>query len=115
VILDLFTRYVAGWMVAPRESAELANKLIQESLERQGVSSGQPHLHAHHGPLMTSKTLAFKLADLGVTKPHSRPDASDDNPFSESQVQTLRYRSEFPDRFGSLEHACANCQGFFHW
>jgi putative transposase len=115
VILDLFSRYVAGWMVAPRESAELAKKLIQESLDRQGISAGQLHLHADNGPAMTSKTLALKLADLGVTKSHSRPYVSDDNPFSESQFKTLKYRPEFPDRFGSLEHARAHCQGFFHW
>mgnify|MGYP000883615167 CR=1 FL=1 len=100
VILDLFSRYVVGWMVAPRESAELAKKLIQESLDRQGVSAGQLHLHADNGPSMTSKTLALKLADLGVTKSHSRPYVSDDNPFSESQFKTLKYRPEFPDRFG---------------
>lgn len=115
VILDLFSRYVAGWMVAPRESAELAKKLIQESLDRQGISAGQLHLHADNGPSMTSKTLALKLADLGVTKSHSRPYVSDDNPFSESQFKTLKYRPEFPDRFGSLEDARAHCQGFFRW
>ena len=115
VILDLFSRYVVGWMVAPRESAELAKKLIQESLDRQGVSAGQLHLHADNGPSMTSKTLALKLADLGVTKSHSRPYVSDDNPFSESQFKTLKYRPEFPDRFGSPEDARAHGQGFFHW
>jgi putative transposase len=115
VILDLFSRYVVGWMVAPGESAELAKKLIQESLAQQGVSPGQLHIHADNGPSMTSKTLALKLADLGVTQSHSRPYVSDDNPFSESQFKTLKYRPEFPDRFGSLEDARAPCQGFFHW
>ena len=115
VILDLFSRYVSGWMVAPKESAELAKKLVQESLAKQGVAAGQLCLHADNGPAMTSKTLALKLADLGVTKSHSRPYVSDDNPFSESQFKTLKYRPEFPDRFGSLEDARAHCQSFFHW
>lgn len=115
VILDLFSRYVVGWMVAPRESAELAKKLIQESIAKQGVSPGQLHIHADNGPSMSSKALALKLADLGVTKSHSRPYVSDDNPFSESQFKTMKYRPEFPDRFGSLEDARAYGQSFFHW
>lgn len=115
VILDLFSRYVVGWMVADREKAELAKKLIEESHGRQGVSPGQLHLHADNGPSMTGKPLALKLADLGVTKSHSRPYVSDDNPFSESQFKTMKYRPEFPDRFGSLEDARAHCQAFFHW
>jgi len=115
VILDLFSRYVVGWMLAPGESAELAKKLIQESLAKQGVSPGQLHIHADNGPSMTTKTLALKLADLGVTKSHSRPCVSDNNPFSGSQFKTLKYRPEFPDRFGSLEAGRAHCQGFFHW
>ena len=115
VILDLFSRYVTGWMVAPRESAELAKKLVQESLAKQGVLPGQLNLHADNGPSMRSKTLALKLADLGVTKSHSRPYVSDDNPFSESQFKTMKYRPEFPDRFGSLEDARAHSQSFFHW
>lgn len=115
VILDLFSRYVVGWMVAPGESAVLAQKLIQASLAKQGVSPGQLHIHADNGPSMTSKSLALKLADLGVTKSHSRPYVSDDNPFSESQFKTMKYRPEFPDRFGSLEDARAHGQGFFHW
>ena len=110
VILDMFSRYVVGWMVAPGESAELAKKLIQESISKQGVPPGQLNLHADNGPSMTSKTLALKLADLGVTKSHSRPYVSDDNPFSESQFKTLKYRPEFPDRFGSLEDARAHGQ-----
>ncbi|MCP5117151.1 MAG: transposase family protein, partial [bacterium] len=115
VLLDLFSRYVTGWMVAPRESGELANKLVQESLAKQGVSPGQLTLHADNGGPMKAKTLALKLADLGVTKSHSRPYVSNDNPFSESQFKTLKYRPEFPDRFGSMEDARAHCQGFFHW
>ena len=115
VILDLFSRYVVGWMIAPGESAALAQKLIQESLAKQGVVPGQLHIHADNGPSMSSKTLALKLADLGVTKSHSRPYVSDDNPFSESQFKTMKYRPQFPDRFGSPEHARTHSHEFFHW
>lgn len=115
VILDLFSRFVVGWMVAQRETAELAKKLMGESIARQGIGEGQLLIHADNGPAMTSKALALKLADLGVTKSHSRPYVSDDNPFSESQFKTLKYRPDFPDRFGSLEDARAFCQCFFHW
>ena len=115
VILDLFSRYVVGWMVAAGESAELAKHLIQETIAKQNVERGRLIIHADNGPSMTSKALAIKLADLGVTKSHSRPYVSDDNPFSESQFKTLKYRPEFPDRFGSLEDARAHGQGFFHW
>lgn len=115
VILDLFSRYVVGWMVAPRERSELAKKLIQESVSKQGVAPGQLTIHADNGPAMTSNPVALKLADLGVTKSHSRPYVSDDNPFSESQFKTMKYRPEFPDRFGSLEDARAHGQAFFHW
>jgi putative transposase len=114
VILDLFSRDVVGGLVAPGERAELAKQLIQESLAKQGVAPGQLNLPADNGPSMTSKTLALKLAALGVTKSHSRPYVSDDNPFSESQFKTMKYRPEFPDRFGSLEDARAHGQGFFH-
>ena len=112
VILDIFSRYVVGWMVAPRESAELAKRLIGETCRQQGVAAGQLTLHADRGSSMRSKPVAFLLADLGVTKSHSRPHVSDDNPFSESQFKTLKYRPEFPRRFGSIEDARAFCQGF---
>jgi putative transposase len=115
VILDPFSRYVVGWMVAPRERAELAKKLIQESISKQGVPPGQLTIHGDNGSPMTSKPVALKLAELGVTKSHSRPHVSDDNPFSESQFKTMKYRPEFPDRFGSLEDARAHGQAFFHW
>jgi putative transposase len=115
VILDLFSRYVVGWMVAPGESAELAKTLIQETLSKQAISPGQLLLHADNGPSMSSRSLALKLAELGVSKSHSRPYVSDDNPFSESQFKTLKYRPAFPDRFGSLEDARAHSRAFFHW
>ena len=115
VILDVFSRYVTGWMVAMRESAELAKRLIEESCKKQGILPGQLTLHADRGTSMTSKSVALLLADLGVTKTHSRPHVSDDNPFSESQFRTLKYRPEFPDRFGCLQDSRAFCQGFFRW
>ena len=110
VILDIFSRYVVGWMVAPRETAELAKRLIAETCEKQGIAAGYLTIHADRGTSMTSKPVALMLADLGVTKTHSRPHVSDDNPYSESQFKTLKYRPEFPERFGSIEDARAFCQ-----
>ena len=115
VILDVFSRYVTGWMVAMRESAELAKRLIEESCEKQNIQHGQLTLHADRGTSMSSKPVAFLLADLGVTKTHSRPHVSDDNPYSESQFRTLKYRPEFPDRFGCIQDSRAFSQGFFRW
>ena len=115
VIMDIFSRYVVGWMVAHRESAALAEKLIGETCARQSIQRGQLTLHADRGSSMTSKPVAFLLADLGVTKTHSRPHVSDDNPFSEAQFKTLKYRPDFPERFGSIEHARAHCRDFFPW
>lgn len=115
VILDVFSRYVVGWMVALRESATLAERLITASCERQGILRGQLTLHADRGSSMTSKPVALLLADLGVTKTHSRPHVSDDNPFSEAQFKTLKYRPDFPERFGSLEDARAYGTDFFRW
>jgi putative transposase len=115
VILDVFSRYVTGWMVAYRESAELAKKLIQETIAKYAIRPGQLTLHADRGRVMRSKPLAFLLADLGVTKTHSRPYVSDDNPYSESQFRTLKYRPDFPDRFGCIQDSRAFCQSFFAW
>jgi putative transposase len=115
VILDVFSRYVTGWMVAYRESAELAKRLIEESCNKQHIQPGQLTLHADRGTSMSSQPVAFLLADLGVTKTHSRPHVSNDNPYSESQFRTLKYRPEFPDRFGCLQDSRAFCQGFFRW
>jgi len=115
VLLDVFSRYVTGWMVAYRESAELAKRLIEESCKKQHIQPGQLTLHADRGTSMSSKPVAFLLADLGVTKTHSRPHVSNDNPYSESQFRTLKYRPEFPDRFGCIQDSRAFCQGFFHW
>jgi len=115
VILDVFSRYVVGWMVAHRESAALAQKLIEEVYFRQGIGKGQLTLHADRGASMRSKPVAFLLADLGVTKTHSRPHVSDDNPYSEAQFKTLKYRPDFPDRFGAIQDARSHCQDFFQW
>ena len=115
VILDIFSRYVVGWMIATHESSVLAKRLIAETCEKQNVQSGRLTIHADRGSSMKSKPVALLLADLGVTKTHSRPHVSDDNPYSESQFKTLKYRPGFPDRFGSIQDARAFCQDFFPW
>jgi putative transposase len=115
VILDIFSRYVVGWMVAYRELAALARKLMEETMEKQSIQPGQLLIHADRGSSMTSKPVALLLADLGVAKSHSRPSVSNDNPYSESQFKTMKYRPEFPDRFGSIEDARTFCRTFFPW
>jgi len=115
VILDIFSRYAVGWMVASAESAELAKRLIASTCASQHVGRDQLTIHADRGSSMASKPVAFLLADLGVTKSHSRPHVSNDNPFSESQFKTFKYRPDFPGRFGCIEDARAHCQRFFGW
>jgi putative transposase len=115
VILDIFSRYVVGWMVAYRQSAVLAQRLIEETCARQGIAPGQLTVHADRGGPMTAKPMALLLADLGVAKTHSRPHVSNDNPYSEAQFKTLKYRPDFPDRFGGLEDTRAFCRVFFPW
>jgi putative transposase len=115
VILDVFSRYVVGWMVAHRESAEMARKLIEDTCSKQQIEAGQLTIHADRGSSMTSKPVAFLLADLGVTKTHSRPYVSDDNPYSESQFRTMKYRPDFPDRFGCIQDSRVHSQLFFAW
>jgi putative transposase len=115
VILDIFSRYVVGWMIAPHESSTLAKRLIAETCEKQNVLPGQLTIHADRGSSMKSKPVALLLADLGITKSHSRPHVSDDNPYSESQFKTLKYRPGFPDRFGSIQDGRSFCQDFFPW
>jgi putative transposase len=115
VILDVFSRYVVGWMVAPREGAGLASKLIEETCQKQIILPGQLTIHADRGSSMRSKPVAFLLADLSITKTHSRPYTSNDNPYSESQFRTMKYRPEFPDRFGCIQDSRAFCQPFFAW
>ncbi len=115
VILDIFSRYVVGWMVAYRESATLAERLMEETLKRQNIEPGQLVIHADRGSSMSSKAVALLLADLGVTKTHSRPHVSNDNPYSESQFKTMKYRPQFPERFGCLQDSRGFCGEFFHW
>ena len=115
VILDIFSRYVVGWMIATHESSVLAKRLIAETCEKQNVQPGQLTIHADRGSSMKSKPVALLLTDLGITKTHSRPHVSDDNPYSESQFKTLKYRPGFPDRFGSIQDARSFCQDFFPW
>ncbi len=115
VILDIFSRQAVGWMVADCESSGLAKKLIRESCDKHRIEQDQLTLHADRGSSMKSKAVALLLSDLGVTQSHSRPYVSDDNPFSEAQFKTLKYRPDFPERFGSIQDAKAFCRDFFHW
>jgi len=115
VILDIFSRYVVGWMVAQSEGARLAERLLEESCTKQNIQPGQLSIHADRGPAMTSKTVALLFSDLDILRSHSRPHVSDDNPFSESHFRTLKYRPDFPDRFGSLAHARQVCRALFAW
>ena len=115
VILDIFSRYVVGWMLAHRESAALAQRLIAESCRKQDIEPDQLTLHADRGSSMRSKPVGLLLADLGVTKTHSRPYVSNDNPYSESQFKTMKYCPQFPSRFGSAEDGRLFCCGFFDY
>jgi putative transposase len=115
VILDIYSRYAVGWMVASRESAVLAERLITDTLRKQHISPGRLTIHADRGTSMTSKPVALLMADLGVTKSHSRPRVSNDNPYSESQFRTLKYRPDFPEAFTSIEDARVFCARFFTW
>jgi len=115
VILDIFSRYVVGWTLAFRELSSLAKTLIEETCKRQNIQPGQLTVHADRGSSMKSKPVTFLLSDLGVTKSHSRPYVSNDNPFSESQFKTLKYRPEFPERFNSMTETKEFCRLFFDW
>ena len=115
VVLDIFSRYAVGWMVASCESSRLARELIETAYRRQQIAPGQVTLHADRGAPMKSKTLAQLLADLVVARSFSRPHVSDDNPFSEAHFKTLKYRPDFPDRFGSVQDARAHSTRFFDW
>ena len=115
VLLDVFSRFVVGWLVSDHESGDLASVLIAETCERQGIKPGDLNLHADNGSAMVSQPVACLLDKLGATKSHSRPHVSDDNPFSEAQFKTLKYRPDFPAHFASLEHARAFLRAFFDW
>ena len=114
-ILDVYSRYAVGWMVAHRESAALAERLIAETTSKQQIEPGQLTIHADRGSSMRSRPVAFLLAELGVTKSHSRPHTSNDNPYSEAGFKTMKYRPDFPERFGAIQDARAFCRGFFDW
>ncbi|MBC7593286.1 MAG: transposase family protein [Kineosporiaceae bacterium] len=114
-IMDIYSRYEVGWMIAERETGLLAERLISETILKQGITRDQLTLQADRGAPMTSKQVAHLLADLGVTKSHSRPYTSTDNPYSEAQFKTLKYRPQFPGRFDSIDQARAFCQEFFRW
>lgn len=115
VIMDVFSRYAVGWMVAERESAALARELILAACQRQGVDRDQLVLHSDRGPSMSSKSVAMLLAELGVTKTHSRPHVSNDNPYSEAQFKTMKYRPDYPKDFGSVQDARGWAREFFQW
>jgi putative transposase len=115
VMIDIFSRFVVGWMVAQRESADLAQRLIRECCDKERIEEGQLTIHADRGSPMKAKCTGQLLADLGVTKSHSRPYVSNDNPFSESHFKTMKYRPGFPDRFGSQQHALSWSRIFFPW
>jgi putative transposase len=115
VILDIFSRYVVGWLLAERECAHLAKRLIRESCDKQEVQPEQLTIHSDRGPSMKSQTVAQLLAALGIIKSQSRPHVSNDNPFSESQFKTLKYRPEFPEHFASYDEGRAFCVKFFAW
>jgi putative transposase len=115
VVLDVFSRYVVGWMIAERESGDLAKQLLVESYRKQGVDQEQLTLHADRGSPMICKTIAQLLIDLGVSKSHARPHTPNDNPFSEAQFKTMKYRPDYPARFSSIEEARQWARAFFHW
>lgn len=115
VVLDIYSRYAVGWMLADCESQHLAEKLLADTIANHHVDPAALTIHSDNGASMGSKQVAHLLADLGVTKTHSRPHVSNDNPFSEAQFKTLKYRPAFPDRFGSIEDAQAFCRSFFAW
>jgi putative transposase len=115
VILDVFSRYIVGWAVQYRETAQLAKALIEQATEQQQITPKILTLHADRGAPQRAKPVAFLLADLGITKTHSRPYTSSDNPYSESNFKTLKYRPEFPERFDDIEQARAHCRAFVAW
>jgi putative transposase len=115
VILDIFSRYVVGWMLADAESARLAKRLIGEACAKQRIVRGQLTIHADRGSSMKSHGVAVLLASLGVTKTHSRPHVSNDNPYSEAQFKTLKYFPAFPERFGSYQDGLGFCHPFFRY
>ena len=115
VIIDIYSRFVVGWMVAETETAELAKDFIDRTIRRHGIKKRQLKLHADRGTSMTSKSVAQLLVDLGVDRSHSRPHVSNDNPYSEAAFKTLKYCPAFPTNFGSIQHARVFCEMFFEY
>ena len=115
VVIDIFSRYVVGWLIAQQESEALARQLISESCRKQQIKRDHLTLHADRGGPMIAKTMEQMLSDLGVGKSHSRPHTSNDNPFSEAQFKTMKYRSDYPERFGSIEDARVWARTFIDW
>jgi putative transposase len=115
VILDLFSRYIVGWQVATRESAAVYQQLVEECCKDQGVVPEQLTIHSDRGAPMTAKSTALLYADLGIIKSHSRPYTSNDNPYSEANFRTLKYRPDMPDQLGSVEHARQVVRGLVDW
>jgi transposase InsO family protein len=114
-VLDIFSRYVVGWMIAEEERSDLAKHLIAETARKQGIQPEQLTLQADNGSPMKGKPLSQLLVDLGITKSHSRPHTSDDNPFSEAQFKTMKYRPDYPNRFASMDDARTWARRFFAW
>ena len=115
VIMDIYSRYVTGWMLAERETAELASDFLEQTIEKYAIAPNQLTIHSDRGASMKSKTVAQLLTDLNVMKSHSRPNISNDNPYSEAQFKTLKYQPQFPKHFVSLQEARAFCVAFFNW
>lgn len=114
-VLDIFSRYVVGWMIAETQTSELARQLVSESARKQGIVPGQLTLHSDNGTPMKGKPLVALLDDLGIDRSHSRPHTSDDNPFSEAQFKTMKYRPDYPDRFPDIDAARRWARTFFGW
>lgn len=114
-VLDIFRRYIVGWMIAEVESSELAKQLIAETAHKQGIQPDQLTLHADNGSPMANKPLNQLLVDLGITRSHSRLHTSDDNPFSEAQFKTMKYRPDYPNRFDSIAAVRQWARAFFAW
>lgn len=115
VVIDIFSRYIVAWTIAERESGEQAKALIDSAFEWQGIKENELTVHSDRGKAMTSKCLADLYGELGIVRSLNRPHVSNDNPFSESQFKTLKYRPDYPERFGSIEDARAHMQRFFEW
>jgi putative transposase len=115
VVLDIYSRYVVGWLVAERESGDIAEELIRATCEKEQIGRDQLTIHSDRGSPMKSQPVGYLYAELGITRTFSRPQVSNDNPYSESQFKTLKYRPEFPDRFGSVQHARSFGRRFFSW